>query len=407
VGLPTETLDNLVAALGVDRETLIKETVVAAHLGLYRCNGYRGKDAEKEPADPRRLIFFFTENKTPDAAHRAARQGEAEAAGILFARDLSNGPANHITPDALARTAGDLARAGRYACTIFGPQEIREKGMGAFWAVAQGAREEPRFIILEHCPPGKDNDDPLVFIGKGITFDTGGTCLKPAAKMHEMKGDMGGAAAVLGFFKALDSLPEADDLPRIIGIIPATENMPGGAAARPGDVVTTLSGKTVEILNTDAEGRLILCDAITYAQTRWTPRVVADIATLTGACVIALGDQGAGVFSKDKELRRTVLDAAEATGELFWPLPLWDAYDANLKSDVADFANIGPREGGSLHAALFLQRFVEKGTRWIHLDIAGPGYVLKTTSLHPVPGGTGVGVRILCELARAFCSAQP
>lgn len=175
---------------------------------------------------------------------------------------------------------------------------------------------------------------------------------------------------------------------------------PGGNATRPGDVITTLSGKTVEIHNTDAEGRLILCDALAYAQQQWNPAVLLDFATLTGACVVALGDYGTGLFTQDKLLRRAVMDAAEHVGDLVWPLPLWDQYDANLKSDVADMTNTGPREGGAINAALFLRRFVEKSVRWAHLDIAGPGYVVKASPLHPVPGGTGVGVRMLCRLLR-------
>jgi leucyl aminopeptidase len=218
--------------------------------------------------------------------------------------------------------------------------------------------------------------------------------------MHEMKGDMGGAAAVLGFFQALASFVDADELPRVVGLIPTAENMPGGNATRPGDVVTTLSGKTVEILNTDAEGRLILCDALTYAQQEYTPAAIIDLATLTGACVIALGDYGSGLFTEDRFLREAIMDGAEDIGDLVWPLPLWDDYDANLKSDVADLANMGPREGAAIMAALFLRRFIEKSTRWAHLDIAGPGYVVKSAPLLPVPGGTGIGVRLLCRLLR-------
>lgn len=402
LGMAVENLDALAQALSSTRLVVIKEAVIAVQLSLYRCDAYRTeKDPDMGP-DPRWLSLFFNEKTVPDDAHRAAREGEAEARGVLFARDLSNGPANHVTPLALAEKAGEIARAHGFGCTVFDAAAIRNKGMGALWAVAQGAREEPRFITLEHCPKGQEDTPPIILVGKGITFDTGGISLKPALNMHEMKGDMGGAAAVLGFFMALGHMPENERFPRVIGLIPSAENMPGGHATRPGDVVTTLSGKTVEILNTDAEGRLILCDALAYAQKEWQPKAVVNIATLTGACVIALGDLGAGLFTQDKELRRRILDAADVTGDLFWPLPLWDALDPNLKSNVADIANIGPREGGALHAALFLRRFIEKGTRWAHLDIAGPGYVVKTTPLHPVAGGTGVGVRIFAELVRTL-----
>ena len=400
LGISVDNLDKIAALLDSSREMLIREAVAAAKLGLYRCDVYRSAPEEDSPADPDRLSLFFSEKETPDAAHKAARTGEAEAEGVLMARNLSNSPANHLTPAVLAEKAQKLARVHGFACQVMEEEEIQEKGMGALMAVGKGAKQPPRFIVLEHCPKGKENDDPIIIVGKGITFDSGGISLKPPAKMHEMKGDMGGAAAVLGFFAALGAMPDPEEMPRIIGLVPAAENMPGGNATRPGDVITTLSGKTVEIHNTDAEGRLILCDALAYAQQQWNPAVLLDFATLTGACVIALGDFGAGVFTQDKGLRRAILDAAEDTGDLMWPMPLWDEYDSNLKSDVADMTNTGPREGGAVNAALFLRRFVEKDTRWAHLDIAGPGYVVQTSPLHPVPGGTGVGVRLLCRMLR-------
>lgn len=405
LGLSVEALDAIARITGAaDRSTLMREAVVAAELSLYRLDAYRsarGNRDEDAPADPRWMAFFFAENEMPDNNRLAAREGEAEAAGVILARNLSNGPGNHITPSVLAAEAEKLARVHGFSCTVLDAEQIRSKGMGALWAVARGSREEPRFIILEHCPKGKENDRPIVVVGKGITFDTGGISLKPAAKMHEMKGDMGGGAAVLGLFAAIGGASDAEDLPRIIGVVPAAENMPDGNAGRPGDVVTTLSGKTVEILNTDAEGRLILCDALSYAQQEWTPAALIDLATLTGACVVALGDYGTGLFTGDGELRRNIMDAAEESGDLVWPLPMWEEYDQNLKSDVADMTNMGPREGGALHAALFLRRFIEPETRWAHLDIAGPGYVVKPSPMLPVPGGTGMGVRLLCRLIKS------
>lgn len=400
IAIPAENLALLAGLLVCERKELVGEAVAAALLSLYRTDTYRSEKDKDTPADPGRLTLFFTEQETPDEEHRAARIAEAEAAGVILAQNLSNGPANHITPTVLAEEAQKLARAHSFTCTVMDGQEIQERGMGALWAVSRGAKQDPRFIILEHCPGDRKNDDPLIIIGKGITFDSGGISLKPAAKMHEMKSDMGGAAAVLGFFAALGAMPDADEMPRVVGLVPTCENMPDGNATRPGDVITTLSGKTVEILNTDAEGRLILSDALCYAQQEWTPAAVIDLATLTGACVVALGDYGTGLFTEDKKLRHAIMDAAEATGDLVWPLPMWDFYDANIKSDVADMTNTGPREGGAINAALFLRRFVEKSTRWVHLDIAGPGYVVKPSPLHPVPGGTGVGVRLLCRLFR-------
>ena len=399
LGLPVENLKHLAGPAG-DRESLIREAAAAALLSLHRSEKPSPARDEDIPDDPRWLAFLFTEKTTPDAAPRAARQGEAEALGVRLARDLSNSPANCLSPAALAERAEALAKKQGFACTVFDREQIEAKGMGALLAVGQGSAQEPRFIVLEHCPKGKEQERPLVVVGKGVTFDSGGISLKPAAKMHEMKGDMGGAAAVLGFFCALGGFADADELPRVVGLIPAAENMPGGRATRPGDVVQTLSGKSVEILNTDAEGRLLLCDALSYAQQEYSPAAVIDLATLTGACVIALGDYASGLFTEDEPLREAILDCAKECGDLVWPLPLWDEYDASLKSDVADFSNMGTREGAAIIAALFLRRFIEKGTRWAHLDIAGPGYVVKSSPLLPVPGGTGMGVRLLCRLVR-------
>ncbi len=402
LGLSEENLRELAGFFDLSLPALLKEVVFAALAGLYRCEEYRGKPDPALAPDPRRLTLLTTAKRLDDDLLRAARQAEAEAAGVLLARGLVNGPANVITPERLAEEADALALRHGYKLTVRGLEAIEALGMGAFLFVGQGARREPRFIELEYCPAGAEHDEPLILVGKGITFDTGGISLKPPLKMHEMKGDMGGAAAVLGFFAALGRMPDKEAFPRVIGLIPSCENMPGGNAGRPGDVVTTMSGKTVEILNTDAEGRLILCDALAYAQKHYKAKAIVDVATLTGACVVALGDLGAGVFTRDRQLRALVLDAADATGELYWPLPLWKEYDDLLKSDTADFANVGPREGGALNAALFLNRFIEEQTRWVHLDIAGPGYVSKATPLSPVPGGTGTGVRIFCSLARAL-----
>ena len=400
LGIVMESLEPVAETLATSLPTLIKESACAALLSLYRLDHYRSKPDEDTPRDPEWLAFLCTEKETPAPTVTAAREGTAEASGVILAQNLANAPANYVTPTVLAAEARMLAERHGFSCAVFGLEEIMAKEMNALWAVARGSREEPRFIVLEHCPEGKENDDPLILVGKGITFDSGGISLKPAAKMHEMKSDMGGAAAVLGFFEALGGVEDAKNLPRVIGLIPATENMPGGNATRPGDVITTLSGKTVEILNTDAEGRLILCDALAYAQKNWRPKVLIDAATLTGACVVALGDYATGLFTDDADLQGLIQDAAEATGDLCWHLPMWKEYDANIKSDVADMANVGPREGGAIHAALFLRRFIEKDIRWAHLDIAGPGYVTKPSPLHPVPGATGVGVRLFCRIHR-------
>ena len=262
--------------------------------------------------------------------------------------------------------------------------------------MGQGSARPPRLIVLEHAPEGHEQEKPLVLVGKGITFDTGGICLKPAANMHAMKGDMSGAAAVLATLVAC----AGDELPRrVVGIMACAENMPGGNAMRPGDVVRAASGDTVEIQNTDAEGRLALCDALDYAQKQWTPAAVVDIATLTGACAVALGTQVAGLFCDDDALAEHIRAAGAVGGENYWPLPLWKGYEDNLKSEVADICHMGPREGGAIHAALFLKHFVREGVRWAHLDIAGVDWATKKTALCPV-GSTGFGARTLLELAR-------
>ncbi|MDR2076802.1 MAG: leucyl aminopeptidase [Desulfovibrio sp.] len=399
LALPVETLP--VAALKLPLETLIRESVCAALCGLYRLDRYRSEPPEEFSPQMASLALCFSA-RVPDAARQAAREGRSEAEGVLLARDLANGPANIVTPAALAEEAGRLAARCGFTSTVLGPREIRALGMGAFWAVARGSGEKPRLIILEHCPEGREGEDPLIFVGKGITFDSGGISLKPAEGMQRMKSDMVGAAAVLGLFQVIGSCGDAGNLPRIIGIIPAAENMPDGGATRPGDIVTALSGKTVEIVNTDAEGRLILCDALAYALRRWKPRLLVDIATLTGACVVALGREAGGLFTGDPALRDCFLESAEASGDLLWPLPLWKEYEADLKSDSADMVNSASREGGAVLAALFLRRHLEPGVPWVHLDVAGSGHVRKATPLNPVPGGSGVGVRLFYAVARRF-----
>jgi len=385
-----------------------EEAVCGALLGLYRYdrfktngNGNGGGNAGSETGEdarfePRWLALLCAEASVPDDLHAAARRGEAAAAGVTLARDLVNGPPNFVTPGHLAEQAEAIAKKYGMKARSLGRAELADMGMGAFASVFRGAEEEPRLVVIEHAPKGTEDQKPLVLVGKGITFDTGGISLKPAAKMHEMKGDMAGAAAILGMFEALGR----SDVPRrVVGVMPCTENMPDGRATRPGDIVTTLSGKTVEILNTDAEGRLVLCDALTWAQREYSPEVVVDLATLTGACVVALGTDVAAVFANDDDLSGRIRGVGDVVGDRFWPLPLWDMYFENLKSDVADMANVGAREGGAVNAALFLKQFVDKGVRWAHLDIAGPAYTAKKSSTCP-GGGTGFAVRTLLELAR-------
>ncbi|MDR2129194.1 MAG: leucyl aminopeptidase [Burkholderiaceae bacterium] len=305
------------------------------------------------------------------AAHKARfARAQATAEGIAFAREWANRPANHATPALLAQAAQTLAgKRERIDCQVLGPKEVAKLGMGAFQAVAQGSREELRFIVLTYRGAAK-SQPPVALVGKGITFDSGGISIKPAAEMDEMKFDMSGAASVLGVFRALRALQPAIN---VVGLIPACENLPDGRAVKPGDVVTSMSGRTIEILNTDAEGRLVLCDALTYAQ-RYKPRAIIDIATLTGACVIALGAVRSGLFSADDDLAGALLRAGEAALDGCWRMPLDDDYADALKTSFADVANVGGRPAGAITAAKFLQPFAGP-TPWAHLDIAGTAWV--------------------------------
>jgi leucyl aminopeptidase len=315
--------------------------------------------------------------------------GDAVAAGHLLARQLQVQPGNVCTPTFLAEQAQTLARTHGFGITVLGPAELKQEGMGALLAVAQGSAQEPRLIALDYR--GAGDTAPVVLIGKGITFDSGGISIKPAQNMEEMKYDMSGAAAVLGTFEVLGRVkPKLN----VVGLIPSTENLPSGSAVKPGDVVTSHFGKTIEIVNTDAEGRLILCDALSYAR-RYKPAAVLDAATLTGAVVIALGSQACGIMGTDETLIAEVRDAGERAGERCWPLPLWDEYRDLVKSDIADVKNSGGRGAGPIAGGWFLREFVE-GFPWVHLDIAGTAYT-DAEAPHQSKGPTAFGVRLFTE----------
>ena len=296
------------------------------------------------------------------------KQAKAVVQGIELAKEWANRPGNHATPTMLAEVARKLGKSPHIKTEVLGPREVAKLGMGAFMAVAQGSEQPLRFIVMHYQGAAK-TQAPVVLVGKGITFDTGGISLKPAPEMDEMKFDMGGAASVLGVFAAL---AEAQPAVNVVGLIPSCENMPDGRAVKPGDVVTSMSGQTIEILNTDAEGRLILCDALTYAQ-RFKPRAVIDIATLTGACVIALGGVRSGLFASDDALAAALSQAGDAALDPCWRMPLDDAYAEGLKSNFADMGNVGGRPAGAITAAKFLQKFVGE-MPWAHLDIAGTAW---------------------------------
>lgn len=319
------------------------------------------------------------------------RRGMATAEATVFVRDLCNHPSNVMTPTRIASEAKIVAKEAGVQLKILEQKEMEKLGMGALLGVAKGSHEPPKFIILQYHGAKNKNDRPVVLVGKTITFDTGGISLKPAENMEQMKADMTGGAEVLATMRAAARLK----LPlNLISILPVAENMPGGRAMRPGDVVTTLSGKTVEVQNTDAEGRLILADGLAYA-TRFKPAALIDIATLTGACVVALGQFAIGMFGTDAALKGTIRDAGLRAGERVWEMPLWEEYFEQLRSDVADMRNIGGRGGGMITAALFLSKFVDDAP-WIHLDIASTDWSERERAYIP-KGPTGIGTRLLIQ----------
>ncbi|EXI91834.1 MAG: Cytosol aminopeptidase [Candidatus Accumulibacter sp. BA-94] len=345
----------------------VRQAVIVAHEAVYRFDQFKSKkDKVRRPL--RKLTFVVDRRNELAAAEAALNQGQAIGEGVNLAKNLANLPANVCTPSHLADTAQKLAAEHKLDCQIIERDEMAALGMHSLLAVASGSRQPPKLIVL-HYKGGKVDDKPLALIGKGITFDTGGISLKPAAEMDEMKYDMCGAASVLGTIKAVALMK----LPlNLTVIVPAAENMPGGGATRPGDIVTSMSGQTIEILNTDAEGRLILCDALTYAA-RFDPETVIDVATLTGACVIALGHVATGLFANNDTLARELLHAGDEAHDRAWQMPLWNDYQELLKSPFADMSNIGGRSAGSVTAACFLARFTRKYV-WAHLDIAGTAW---------------------------------
>ena len=347
----------------------------------YQVNAIKLKKAE--PLTLNKIAIYVDKVDTKQA-ESGLKQGLAIAAGVSLAKDLGNLPPNICTPIYLGEQAKKLAKAYGFKVEVLEEAEIRKLGMGSFLGVAQGSVEPPRLIVLQHNK-GKKGQKPVALVGKGITFDTGGISLKPGADMDEMKYDMCGAASVLGTFKAIGELDLAINA---VGIIPTCENMPSGNAIKPGDILTSMSGQTIEVLNTDAEGRLILCDALTYAE-RFEPSAVVDIATLTGACVIALGHHPSGLFSNQDALAHELLAAGESAHDRAWHMPLWDEFQSQLDSNFADMANIGGRAGGSITAACFLSRYTKK-YHWAHLDIAGTAWKSGKEK-----GGTGRPVPLL------------
>lgn len=376
-----------------DRSDMLEAVCCGALFGSYSFEQYKTKQPEE------RFRFSRMSAILPEQAD--IDQAEADIAtactiwrGVRLARDLVSQPGNVATPAYLSDAARVLSSRHAMSCRVMEQDELERLGMNALLAVGRGSFIPPRLILLEYNGPGAKGQ-PLVLVGKGVTFDSGGISIKPGAGMEEMKTDMAGAAAVLGTMEAAAGLR----LPvRLVGVIPTVENMPDGRAYKPGDVLTTLSGQTVEITNTDAEGRLILCDALHYARTSYKPAAMIDLATLTGACVVALGHEASGMMGTDQRLLKALAKAGEQCGERVWELPLWDDYGDTMKSDIADLKNAGSRDGGSITAGWFLKQFVGD-TRWVHLDIAGTAWGDKSRPCTP-KGASGVGVRLLIEYLR-------
>lgn len=365
---------------------------IGARLRSYRFDKYRTKEsADKKPSLNKLVVM----TKSPGRAETLFESHDKVLDGVFFTRDLVSEPANILYPKSFAERLQGLKALG-VEVDILGEKEMRKLGMGALLGVAQGSAHEPQLVVMKYQGADKKDNWPLAFIGKGVTFDTGGISIKPAGGMEQMKWDMGGAGAVSGLMHALAARKAKVNA---IGVVGLVENMPSGTAQRPGDVVTTMSGQTVEVINTDAEGRLVLADAMTYAQRNFKPKTMIDLATLTGAIIISLGHEYAGCFSNDDKLVDKLLSAGTATGDKLWRFPIGKAYDQLINTPIADMKNVGPREAGSITAAQFLQRFVEDGTAWAHLDIAGMVWSEKDAALWE-KGATGYGVRLLDRYVR-------
>ncbi len=364
-------------------------------LGLYRMDKYKKKDPDRK-ADINEAVFGGGRASLA-ALRKGVEIGTIMSEGTSYARELINTPSNEKRPPDLAAMAQRMARKEGLRCTVLDEKQIQKLKMDALLAVARGSGAPPRLVVLEYRPRGS-KANPIAFVGKGITFDTGGISIKPSGGMENMTTDMSGAAAVLG---AMLSVARLKPRVPVVGVAVMAENMVDGNATRPGDIVRAMSGTTVEIHNTDAEGRLVLADALHYTKTKYKPQCMIDLATLTGACMVALGDKVTGMYGTDDELISRVRNLGEETGDRVWHMPLFPEYGEAMKGKLADLCNIsGVRWGGANTAAAFLQHFAE-GTPWVHLDIAGPSHTSSSQPYRP-PGGTGVGVRILAELAMGW-----
>jgi len=378
-------------AVSLPKELQAQAVVEGLMLGTYTFFKHKSEETQRQEKHIEEVVLLTTPPRL-NAVVAGISRGETVSQAVNFARDLVNEPPSFTTPTHLADVSKKLVKGhATMSCEVFGPQEMKKLGMEAILGIARGSEEEPRFIKLSYKG---GSSKTVCLVGKGITFDTGGLSLKDSKNMETMKLDMAGAAAILGVFSVLPILKPNIN---VVGLIAATENMPGPKAVKPGDVVRAMNGKTIEILNTDAEGRVVLADALSYAGVNVKANAIVDLATLTGACMVALGEEIAGMFTDDETLAKDLKRSAAQSGENIWAMPLAREYKEFLKSDVADVKNIsGSKYGGAINGALFLQEFAPKGIPWAHLDIAGPAYAEKDTALTP-KGGTGFGVRMLLQ----------
>lgn len=384
--------------LGITRAEAAARLAYGAVLRSYRFDQYR----TKLPETQKPTLAGITIINAGDGAEALFDRLSATADGVAFTRDLVSEPANIVYPESfVARARGALEGTG-VSIEVLGQAEMEAAGMGALLGVNQGSVRAPQLLVMTWDGTGGKQVKPTVFVGKGVTFDTGGISLKPPAGMEDMKWDMGGAGAVAG---AMLALARRKAKAHVVGICGLVENMPDGNAQRPGDVVSSMSGQTIEVINTDAEGRLVLCDAIWWAQERYKPETVVDLATLTGAIIISLGHEYGGIFANDDGLATKLLEAGSASGDRLWRFPLGDAYNKLIDSQIADMKNVGPREGGSITAAQFIQRFVQPGVKWAHLDIAGMVWSSKDAALW-AKGATGYGVRLIDKFVEDNCEVR-
>jgi leucyl aminopeptidase len=384
---------DVIDGAGIGPVEFAAQAAFGARLRSYRFDKYRTKEKKEDKPSVKKVSFLLDDHAAAKAAFLPL---DRVADGVALTRDLVSEPANVIHPESLAEQAKGLAELG-VDVEVLGEKQMRKLGMGSLLGVGQGSDRESQLVIMRWMGAENQDDAPVAFVGKGITFDSGGISIKPSQGMEDMKWDMAGAGAVIGTMKALAGRKARVNA---IGVVGLAENMPSGSAQRPGDVVTSMSGQTIEVINTDAEGRLVLADALWYTQDRFKPKFMVDLATLTGAIIISLGNEYAGLFASDDDLAERLTAAGKAVGEQLWRLPMGEPYDKQLKSDIADMKNVGGREGGSITAAHFLKRFTND-LAWAHLDIAGMAWSKKDSALCP-KGATAFGVRLLDRLVAEY-----